>query len=975
MFDANDGARVFALPPGADFPGALVDGLMTRMAGRPGQDMARVRLVVNTARMARRIKDRFDAGPPMLLPRIELLSDVGRDIGAARLPAPVPDLRRRFELIQLVSELLRAEPDLAARASIYDLADSLAGLMDEMQGEGVPFDAIEALDVADQSGHWARAKTFLGIVRHFLDDTEQAPDAQSRQRRIVEHLVHSWAQSPPKDPVILAGSTGSRGTTMLLMQAVARLPQGAIVLPGFDFDMPAPVWDHLGDALTAEDHPQYRFYKLMQQLGLAPAEIAPWHVTAPPCPPRNRLISLALRPAPVTDQWLSEGPSLTGLDHATAKVTLIEAASVREEALVIAARLRQAAEDGQTAALITPDRMLTRQVATALDRWDIEPDDSAGTPLHLAPPGRFLRHVSGLFQHKLTTETLLTLLKHPLTHGGQDRGPHLRFTRELELWLRRKGITYPTATQFSAWAVAQKQDASEWAAWLTLAFCGHEAPGAIALPDRLSAHLSLAERIAQGPGAGSGGLWEKNAGQEARKVMTEMTDHADLAGEISAADYNDLLGAILSRREVRDRDSGHPGILIWGTLESRVQGADLVILGGLNEGIWPQSPAPDPWLNRQMRHQAGLLLPERRIGLSAHDFQQAVCAPEVWITRAIRTDEAETVPSRWINRLTNLLRGLPEQGGDAALEDMLERGQTWLSLVRAMEAPGKATPAPRPSPVPPRGSRPDRLSVTEVKRLIRDPYAIYARHVLRLRPLNPLMRTPDALLRGIIVHDVLEQLIANTPPDSPVTKEELLEISETVLAQNVPWPTARVLWKARLERVADHIVQGEAQRRKRARPVAFECRAKGRIDPLDFTLTAKADRIDMTPQGQWILYDYKTGAPPSKDEQTYFDKQLLLEAALAEQGGFEGLSPAMVADAIYIGLGTTPRDQPAPLEETGASQVWAEFVTLMTCYLADDKGFTARRAMQSESDAGDYDQLARFGEWDATDTPVPEEMS
>ncbi|HBB82406.1 MAG TPA: hypothetical protein DC031_03815, partial [Sulfitobacter sp.] len=78
-----------------------------------------------------------------------------------------------------------------------------------------------------------------------------------------------WQDAPPQHPVILAGSTGSRGTTALLMEAVARLPQGAIILPGFDFEMPTAVWNELDQALLAEDHPQYRFRKLMNMLGVS----------------------------------------------------------------------------------------------------------------------------------------------------------------------------------------------------------------------------------------------------------------------------------------------------------------------------------------------------------------------------------------------------------------------------------------------------------------------------------------------------------------------------------------------------------------------------------------------------------------------------------------------------------------------------------------------------------------------------------
>lgn len=975
MFDPADFPRVFGVPPGADFPKVLVDGLCHRMAGCPPEDMARVEVIVNTTRMARRVSMLFDDGPAMLLPRIRLLGDFSRD-AAVDLPASASPLRQRFELIQLITRLLEQQPDLAARASIYDLADSLAGLFDEMSGEGVDVDTIESLDVSDQSGHWARAQHFFAIARHFLEDVNAAPGQEARQRTTIERLIKQWTDAPPQHPVILAGSTGSRGTMMLLMQAVAKLPHGAIVLPGFDTDMPANVWQQMSDALEAEDHPQFRFRKLMDALAITPQQISPWHTCTAPSPNRNRLVSLAMRPAPVTDQWLTEGPTLGDLKTATCDITLIEATTQREEALAIAARMRKAAQDGQTCALISPDRMLTRQVTAALDRWRIVPDDSAGQPLQLSPPGRFLRHVSSLFQRNLTSEALLTLLKHPLTHSGNDRGNHLLWTRELELWIRRKAVTYPDPETLRDCALAKDSVDAGWIEWVISAFCAKELSGDVDLSDRLDAHIALSEHIASGQEDGSGALWLEGAGRKAAQVVNDLRTHAPVAGPITATDYSDLFGAVLAREEVRDRDEGHPHILIWGTLEARVQGADLVILGGLNEGSWPEAPSPDPWLNRKMRHDAGLLLPERRIGLSAHDFQQAVCAPEVWITRAIRSDEAETVPSRWVNRLLNLLGGLPDQNGPEALADMRSRGRVWINNIHALETFKETPPASRPSPTPPQSARPQRLSVTEIKRLIRDPYAIYAKHVLRLRPLDPLMRSPDALLRGIIVHEILEQLIKDSvAEDQPVTRARLMAISETVLAQNVPWPTARALWKARLDRIADHIVTEEAKRRQRATPIAFEARARADIDDFDFTLTGTADRLDRTPDGDLILYDYKTGAPPSADEQTYFDKQLLLEAAMAERGAFQNIDPTDVADAIYIGLGPKPKDQPAPLGETPTETVWEEFTRLIGAYLTDSKGFTARRAMRSDMDESDYDQLARFGEWDATDDPEPEALT
>ncbi|MFN3577228.1 MAG: double-strand break repair protein AddB, partial [Tabrizicola sp.] len=374
----TDPRPIFALPPGADFPAELVSGLIARMACQPPEAMAKVTLILNTQRMRRRVTDCLLAQGARFLPRLMLVTEAAL-LSDLALPRPTSPLRRRLVLSVLLDRLLEKGATQFPRAALFDLADSLASLMAEMQGEGVTPDRIAALDVANHSAHWARTQAFLGIVAQAL--AEDAPDAEANLRRAVASLPETWTRRPPPGPVILAGSTGSRGTTALLMQAVAGLPQGAIVLPGHDFDLPYWVWEGMDDALTAEDHPQFRTRRLMDLLGFVPQDVQAWTATPAPDPARNRLVSLALRPAPVTHQWLHEGRELGDLPSATRGLTLVEAPTPRAEAMSIALILREAAETGTRAALITPDRDLTRRVSAALDRWGIRPDDSAGRPL------------------------------------------------------------------------------------------------------------------------------------------------------------------------------------------------------------------------------------------------------------------------------------------------------------------------------------------------------------------------------------------------------------------------------------------------------------------------------------------------------------------------------------------------------------------------------------------------------------------
>ncbi len=986
MFEKQTKPRVFGMPPGADFASTLVGGLQALGAEMSQMDWARVEIFVNTSRMQRRIRDVFDTGPNRILPRVRLITDLANDPLIDAGPPAVSALRRRLELSQFVAKLLENDPDLAPRAALYDLSDSLAKLMEEMHGEGVDPGVFDTLEVPDESGHWDRALRFLQIVTPFFEDNK-APDKDLRLRRVITARAAKWVTEPPKHPIIVAGSTGSRGATSILMQAVANLPQGAVILPGFDFDMPDDVWDCLSDPLKSQDHPQYRFYHFMKALNLDPDDVTNWPNADAPSPARNALVSLSLRPAPVTDQWLQDGPELGDLLLATQNMTLIEAASPRAEAEAIALRLRAAAQDGQTAALISPDRMLTRQVTAALDRWEIVPDDSAGTPLALSPPGRLLRHVADLFGQQLDGEMLLTLLKHPLCQtGADDRGPHLKNTRELELELRRNGPPYPTEETLLKWA-DHNEDRRAWAVWVNEIIAQINVDDRRALQNHLETHIAISELICAGSGrVDSGGLWDKAAGREARRIVDNLMSHADAGGEMTSREYASLFGAVLSEGTVRDRDTPHPDILIWGTLEARVQGADLVILGGMNEGIWPEAPSPDPWLNRMMRSKTELLLPDRKIGLSAHDYQQAVAAKEIWISRAKRSSDAETVPSRWINRLVNLLGGLPDQNGVQALDKMKEAGDRWLAQSAALSKPtASVDSAKRPSPRPPVSSRPNRLSVTQVKTLIRDPYSIYARKVLGLDALNPLTPNQNASLRGMIVHEILENFVVQKiDPAGPDAKNRLMEIADEIFTRDCPWPTIRAQWLSRLDRVAQIFIDGEIARQAIATPVislnkdgdpVAEQLGSVIVGSTGVELTCRADRIDLTHDGLAYIYDYKTGQVPTKDQQISFDKQLLLEAAMIELGAFSTVGKMTADGASFIAVNTNMKDVDAPLKDHPAMEVWADFQKLLIEYQSQSRGYSARIAMFSEKDFSNYDQLSRFGEWDTSDDAVPEDLT
>jgi double-strand break repair protein AddB len=595
--------------------------------------------------------------------------------------------------------------------------------------------------------------------------------------------------------------------------------------------------------------------------------------------------------------------------------------------------------------------------------------------LPLTAPGRLLRHVAEMRGAQIDGVALLTLLKHPLTHTGEERGEHLRLTRDLELGALRRSMPFPDRSALLGWAGEDDQK-QRWAHWIGGLIETLASARRASLADHVAQTLDITERLAAGSRSDDPAeLWDKEAGRVARTMLDDLQGEAEHGGEMSAGEFRDLFTSFLNGGDVRETTESHPGVMIWGTLEARVQGVDLVILGGLQDGTWPQTISPDPWMNRAMRKQAGLLLPERQIGLSAHDFQMAFGTREVILTRALRDDESETVPSRWINRLTNLMSGMSD-AGRAALDGMRGRGKVWLDRVQDLETPEREVPsAIRPAPMPPVEHRPNRLSFTQVGRLVRDPYAIYAQKILHLSPIDALHKRPDAPLRGTILHEIFERFVSDRTQNEPrdAARERLLSIARDVLENGLPWPAARILWLAKIARNADWFLDGEAERQAQATDILTELRGEASFFDPPFTLHGRADRMDVRADGRVALFDYKTGQIPTKDQQRAYDKQLLLEALVLKVGGFDKLGRADTAEVAYIGLGSTPKVSSVEVEPGLLLDVEKEFEALIQSFRQPSRGYVSRRVMFSAGDGtGDFDHLARYGEWDHAEDPTPE---
>ncbi|MEM6465029.1 MAG: double-strand break repair protein AddB, partial [Pseudomonadota bacterium] len=925
-------------------------------------------------RSAKALTRALQQGSAVLFPKLKTFDGLARDAG---LMPPRSALARSLDLSALVARLLKADPSLGSAENAFDLAQSLGAVLDEMAAEGVSVERLRGLPPDALQAHWQKSLAFLDLVHSVGAALGVDSSAEVLQVKAVAELVENWQEVPPHTPILAAGSTASRRPTARLMAAIARLDQGAVILPGLDRNLPLDAIEHLIVPETpALDHPQAMMVRFLDHLGLRPGDVPLWHEDSQEDERTHRhaLLSLALRPAPVTESWLRDGPSLVPtLAKATAQVTLVEAPTQHAEATTLAWAIRAALQEDKSVALISADRGLTRRVQTALSTWSLVADDSAGRPLQLTPPGVYLRLVLTALAAPPSPAALAGLLKHPITATGSEdqRKSHLMWLERFEHEVLRSGVpTLDCASLSKTWATSEEDHRR--VAWLAQALA--PLTPQMSLAERWQHHLRAAELMARGPegDAGSeelnqaGALWDQAAGRKCEDVFRGLG--ADLGDTVLDAPdlYNAILKSVLGSAEVPDRASeAHPKLAILGPREARMESADLVILASLNEDSWPRQPQPDPWLSRGMRAALGLMVPERQMGLSAHDFQQGTGAPEVILSRSCRDASAPTVPSRWLMRLTNLMAGLGPDG-QTALADMRARGRSLSRMALAVQPHRPSPRAARPQPRPPAFARPKQLSVTRVETLIRDPYAIYASHVLGLRALDPLSRDADALLRGTAFHEVLERFITATKEDLPPAQEALVLWHKTVretLAERVPWHAERVFWTSRLSRAGPAFLDGEADRRADGVPFKFEVTGQRSLAEGAFSLTAKADRIDQMPSGQIALYDYKSGDPPGPKALAESHIQILLEAGIALAGGFQDVPPAHTGRAEIIGLKADGKTRKVPLDLEGD---WPKVEALIARLLDPQEPMRARLRPHAVVD-DTYNQLARYGEWEDGD--------
>lgn len=987
---------LYNIPAGRPFARDLAQGLLDHAGGRP-EALSVIRLLLPSRRVCRIVQDSFLSlaeGRPLILPRLVTLGDVEEEelnLSAAALSNPVflnippaiSPLRRQFILARLIMKMSDTDGGFA-RA--LPLAKDLGRFMDQVYTEGLDMAQLAALVPEEFSAHWQITLDFLHILTAEWPKilAEQGCiDAADRRVRLMHAQAEVWSASPPQTPVIAAGTTGSIPATAALLNVIAQLPQGVVVLPGLDTALDDESWQAL-----AEDHPQYGLKILLERLEMDRLQVRPWPASQAEASPAQNgrcfLVREMMRPAATTGAWtdfaVSRDKRQTIRDGLSG-LSLVTAADEQEEATVAAIMIRETLETpGRRVAVVTPDRSLARRISALCKKWGVETDDSAGMGLDRTPLGVFLLLVLDVAISDVSPLSVLALLKHSLCGFAQSSQRVKDGILHLEIEALRgpkpfagfEGIANRIRNEVTNTDRADTELILEqFAAIYAPLIDGSKQNESFKISELIEAHLRVTESLLSRNDTDSP---ENEAdsilGDVVAGFFADLKAQSAYCPELSWQGYRDLLRALMAGITVRPAYGTHPRVSILGQIESRFIDADVLILCGLSEGVWPEEDLYDPWMSRGMRKTFGLPGLQRSIGLSAHDFMQLTNAGKVILTTANKRGGMVALPSRWLQRLKTVLQ--------AAQIDERVLDHPFAALwVRGLLFPASGnddvikTGISRPAPKPPVSARPRRMAVTQVEKWLQDPYGLYARYVLALRPLDPIEQSFDAKLRGDVLHKTMHRFMSNyqkiLPADSVRQFEEMLRGQLAAFAfDKAEWRP----WWVRLQRVMEAFLAHEAcWRESGAKIMALE--TKGILEvaapagPVVFS--AVADRIDHL-DGQAVVIDYKSGSGFSGSGiANGKHPQLALEALIVDAGGFEGIPALEVQRAAYWPLALKDGDfKPIELKKDMQGVLVETRRRLKELLAAYDDQATAYHCQPRPGFAprfNDYEHLSRIREW------------
>lgn len=742
-------------------PARLSDALWRVMCDA-GVDVADMLIFLPSRRAVRTVEKMIaeKSGGVAILPTLVAL---GEGVEDATDEVEAPDVISNTERVAVLARLLAADANVGNLVTALPIARDLVRMQDYLENEGVDASKIDWMELVDDryATHFRDKAKILGILSNFMPmyaaGRITATAARNRDIRAWGGVLDKYKL------VIVCASTASVPATADLMEKIAKLSHGRIILSG-------KIAGRVDD-FELDTNPYNSEYKFLTRIGVAPGDVIP---------------------IDVGDSVIDFMNYAFGNDCAQSDVNtnlnnchLVHVPGEAIEAEVVAEIACRCVEQKKSVLVITPDAAGNQRIATALDARGIVADFSGGVPGTMTRAGRAILNL-------------------------------------LDAWIEAGDSSFDVIYQES----------------------GNNLFNAVA--KMVSDNMSNFSPQFIIDDVESVQVWA---------AIKEMSDALVVAGVVlGTADARAFIADALAGVSVRGAINDRADVVVLGTIESRMQTADVVILTGLNDGMFPARGYENAWLPKNLAEKIGLPAADRKVSLQALDFMNLSCGNTVFWLRSTQSGGVQTTESRFLSRVI-ARRGIFDTDVDI-LNAVLARDD----VVRKSLDYSVPTPPADWSDV----------YVTELELLIHNPYAFYVRHILRLHVLDDYWVGPDARDFGNLVHEVVEHA-TDLRPDVLVQQMDARALEklgrESILFH---------FWHKRFVEIAP-VIANELSSVPRA-----YAEIGGAVNIAGRNVRARADRI-------WDggVLDIKTGAAPTKSQLEQGNMpQLPLEAYMLQSGGF-----------------------------------------------------------------------------------------
>lgn len=882
------------IPGNEDFLLNFANGMLSKF-GHLGPEIGKVTIILPTKRSCRKLAQTFfhiSEKKACFLPRIYPLQDIElsyllEQVFSCNITEDQPNLLEHLRK-KIAPEMLEMSI-LQGLCGANGLANHLYSLFYEIQKHQLG-NIIEKI----QHHYSDHLDQIIELLKFIIEALPQKLhklgliDKASYVNEISMILAITWEKYPPKYPVIIAGIDGETASDRALLKVVNEMRNGYVVLHNIDKSLPNAEWQEI-----SHEHPQYQLKSLIDLCRVGREEIYSWH----------NIVNVKHN-----DIFFSKSFSRNFSNCAPPQdLTIIETETPQQELQFITQLCVDKLICGNESVLIvTQNELLIEKLTYMLLAHNVIPDCSIGNSALKCDEMIFLQLIMRTIFEHFSPISLLALLKHDLCKIAQKEVvqqfeiSHLRGINSYKNLQELIAATDEEIKQILQLILEHSRKLEEIMSQKTTDF-----------GDILSTHLELAERLS------ANSLWQHERGVELRELLLELSRNAHHIGKIAPISYLAIMRDMLSKAKFRTSKTYNPRLIIITPKESQLLCADNVILADLNENSWPQKSSSNIFLNDILMQSLGFENSEIETGRNAAKFYNLLHNKNIYLTRSKTSKNIITTSSRWLLRIKLLLQKIAYHEQPA-----LNLSPEILDIIEL----------PLTSPTPPVEFRLKSLSVTQVEKLIRNPYDIYASKILRLYELEPINKDPENLDYGNLIHEAIHHFTLHyKPPTEPYKffMDFILQKGRDLFYK----PAIRNVWLPKIEKIARWFIEYHLDNMSCKLLPETELQAKFG----DFTLKARLDRMEVREGNCVTILDYKTGKlPGKKDIADLVSIQLPLEALLAQKNGY------IVTKLLYLQL-NSQLDEPVlhelPEPTLLITKAEAKLLELIEFYKTQEHGY------------------------------------